>query len=140
MGTLAQAYSDAERAGCGAVGAFLYLAIIVVMIVGMWKMLEKANQPGWGAIIPIYNVILLLRVAGKPLWWIILLFVPLVNIVISILIPAAIAKNFGKGTGFTLGLIFLPMIFYPILGFGSAEYSPEGMPSYGQPVNAPAQQ
>ncbi len=129
--------ADAEQTG---VGVFLvvYLAVIVLMIAGMWKMFEKANQPGWGVLIPIYNVILLLRVAGKPLWWIILMFIPLISIIPLILIPVAIAKNFGKGGGFAVGLIFLPMIFYPILGFGSAEYSPPGIPSYSQPVSAPA--
>ena len=62
--------------------------------------------------------------AGKPGWWLILLFIPIVNIVISILAIAGLAKNFGKGVGFILGLIFLPIIFFPILGFGSAKYSP----------------
>jgi hypothetical protein len=117
-------------AGVGAIiAAVIYLAIIVVVIAGMWKMLEKANQPGWGILIPIYNVILLLRVAGKPIWWIVLMIIPLVNIVPAILLPMAIARSFGKGTGFGIGLIFLPFIFYPMLGFGQAEYSPPGLPA-----------
>ncbi len=102
----------------------IYLALVVVVIAGMWKMFEKANQPGWGALIPIYNIILLLKVAGKPVWWILLLFIPLVNIVISILVYAAVARNFGRGVGFTIGLIFLPIVFVPILGFGEAKYNP----------------
>ena len=103
----------------------VYLAIIVVTIVGSWKTFEKANQPGWGCIIPIYNFVLMLKIAGKPLWWLLLYLIPIVSIYPSIVIPIAIAKNFRKGTGFGIGLMFLPMIFYPILGLGSAEYDPE---------------
>lgn len=110
----------------------LYLAVAVIIIAGMWKMFEKANQPGWGVLIPFYNMVLLLRVAGKPIWWLILMFVPLVNFVIAILMAAGIARNFGKGVGFTVGLIFLPYIFYPILGFGKAEYMPAGLPVMDQ--------
>ncbi len=111
----------------GAFESFLviaYLAVIILMVVGMWKMFEKANQPGWGAIIPIYNLILLLKVSGKPLWWLILMLIPFISIIPGVLIPVGVAKNFGKGGSFSVGLIFLPFIFYPILGFGSAEYDP----------------
>lgn len=83
-----------------------------------------AGQPGWSSIIPIYNLIVWLRIVGRPLWWIILFFVPFVNIVISIIITYQLAKVFGKGVGFTIGLILLPFIFYPILAFGQATYSP----------------
>lgn len=112
----------------GIVGPFImlvYLAIIIVVIVGMWKTFEKANQPGWGCIIPIYNFVLLLKIAGKPIWWLILLFIPLINFVPCILVPLAVAKNFRKGAGFGIGLLFLPFIFYPILGFGNAEFDPD---------------
>ena len=95
------------------------------MIAGAWKTFEKANQPGWACIIPIYSVIVLLKVAGKPLWWLIVLIIPFIGIIPAILIPFAIARNFGKGVGFGAGLMFLPFIFYPVLGFGSAEYDPD---------------
>ncbi|MBT5019170.1 MAG: signal peptidase I [Planctomicrobium sp.] len=100
------------------------LAFMVFVIAGLWKTFEKAGQPGWGALVPFYNGILLLNIAQKPLWWILLFFIPLVNLIIAIIIAIDVAKNFGKGTGFGLGLAFLGFIFYPILGFGDAEYNP----------------
>ena len=100
----------------------IQLLLLALIIVAMWKVFEKAGKPGWGAIVPIYNVILMLEIAGKPLWWIILFFVPIVNIVIDIIVSIEIANRFGKGTGFGVGLALLPFIFYPILGFGDATY------------------
>lgn len=82
----------------------------------------KARQPGWAAIIPFYNYWVMLKVAGRPGWWLILLFIPLVNIVIGIIVVSDLAKSFGKGVGFTVGLILLSFVFFPILGFGSAQY------------------
>ncbi len=114
-----------EGGGAGsAVMMLVWLAIVVLAIVGVWKVFTKAGKPGWGAIIPIYNLILLLEIAGRPIWWIILFFIPLVNIVVGIIVPIDVARNFGKGTGFGLGLAFLGFIFYPILGFSDARYSP----------------
>jgi len=101
-----------------------YLAVIVLMIAGLWTVLAKAGQPGWAAIIPILNLYFLIKAAGKPGWWLILMFIPLVNLVIGIIVILALAQCFGKGGGFALGLIFLPFIFYPVLGFGSAQYTP----------------
>ena len=98
------------------------LAIVVVVIAGLWKTFVKAGQPGWGALIPFYNFVLLLEIAGKPIWWLILMFIPLVNLVVTIIVSIEVAKNFGKDAGFGLGLAFLGFIFYPILGFGSAQY------------------
>lgn len=108
-------------AGCG-VFALIYLAIIAVALAGMWKVFVKAGQPGWAAIIPIYNVIVLLQIVGKPIWWIVLCLIPIVQIFVMILLAVELAKVFGKGIGFAVGLILLPFIFYPILGFGSAQY------------------
>jgi hypothetical protein len=98
------------------------LVILVVTIAAMWKVFEKAGEPGWAAIVPIYNVIVLLKIAGKPLWWIILLLIPFVNFIIIILVYVALAKNFGKGVGFALGLVFLSFIFFPLLAWGDARY------------------
>ena len=101
-----------------------YVAIMVAVIAGCWKMFVKAGQPGWGILIPIYNVYLMLKVAGRPGWWLLLMLIPIVNFVVGIVVAIDIARNFGKGIGFVLGMIFLGFIFYPILGFGSAQYRP----------------
>jgi hypothetical protein len=100
------------------------IAIIILQIAAWWKMFEKAGQPGWAAIIPIYNMYVLCKVAGKPGWWVILLLIPLINIVVLFLVSLGVARNFGNGALFAIGLFFLGFIFYPILGFGSAQYQP----------------
>ena len=104
------------------------LAFIVLILASIWKVFTKAGKPGWACIVPIYNVIVLLEIAGKPLWWILLMFIPLVNLVIGILVAIEIAKKFGQTAGFGVGLALLPFIFYPILGFGEARYQPEAIP------------
>ncbi|MDE0865185.1 MAG: DUF5684 domain-containing protein [Rubripirellula sp.] len=126
---LGQGNDAAAAAAAGGFGLFMliYFALIIVWIVGMWKTFDKAGKPGWAAIVPIYNMIVMLEVAGKPLWWILLLFIPLVNFVIVILIYLEVAERFGKGGGFAVGLIFLPFIFFPMLGFGDATY--QGAPA-----------
>ena len=98
------------------------LAIGILMIAAMWKVFSKAGQPGWAVIIPIYNIYIMCKVAGRPGWWVLLMFIPFVNFIIAIILNIDIAKNFGQGVGFGIGLILLPFIFYPILGFGSAQY------------------
>lgn len=103
-------------------GSLVQLIVTVLVVVAMWKVFEKAGKPGWAAIIPIYNFIILLEIVGKPIWWIALLFIPIVNIVIAIWVINLLALSFGKESGFTVGLILLPFIFYPMLGFGDAEY------------------
>jgi hypothetical protein len=103
----------------------LYLAILVVIIVGLWKVFTKAGQPGWGALIPIYNIYLWLKIAGKPVWWLVLFLIPLVNIVVAILVAIDVAKRFGKSTVFGVVLVGLfGFIGIPILGFGDAVYTP----------------
>ena len=98
------------------------LAIPLITIAGMWKTFAKAGHPGWAAIIPIYNVWILLKIVGRPGWWLLLFFIPLVNFVVGVLVSIDLAKAFGKGAGFGLGLVFLAFIFYPLLGFGDARY------------------
>jgi len=109
-------------AGLGILGWLLYMAVIVFYIFCMWKVFVKAGKPGWAAIIPIYNVLVMLEIVGRPWWYLLLMFVPVVDIVIGIMILFDLAKVFGKGTGFGFGLLFLSFIFIPILAFGDATY------------------
>ena len=112
----------------------LFLVFVVPAIAGMWKVFDKAGQPGWAAIIPIYNLIVLFQITDKPIWWIVLYFIPCVNvvsIVFNILVCIELAKRFGKDTGFGIGLAFLGFIFFPILGFGSAQWQGPGGPAPG---------
>jgi Family of unknown function (DUF5684) len=99
-----------------------FIAVFVLAFAGMWKVFEKAGNPGWTSLIPVYNMILLVRMAGKPDIWILYMFIPLANLVFGILVMMDVAKKFGQSAAFGVGMIFLPMIFYPILGFGDARY------------------
>lgn len=101
----------------------IYIAILVIMLVSMWKIFTKAGKPGWACIVPIYNIIVLLDIVGKPAWWILLYLIPIVNIVVGIVIMVQLAKAFGKDIGFAIGLILVPIIFIPMLAFGSAQYT-----------------
>ena len=121
---LAQVDSDSANATAAAAGGGLCgiigLVFGVVLIVSLWKIFAKAGQPGWAAIIPIYNYIVWCKIVGRPLWWVLLFFIcfPIVFIILCI----DLAKRFGKGAGFGLGLVFLSIIFFPMLAFGSATY------------------
>lgn len=104
-------------------GTLIVFAVIaIIMIAALWKIFTKAGQPGWAAIIPIYNIYILCKVVGRPGWWVILTLIPLVGIVIGIILAVDLAKSFGKGAGFAVLLVLLPIIGYPMLGFGSARY------------------
>jgi len=98
------------------------LLIALLLIVAMWKVFTKAGQPGWASIIPIYNLYVWCKIVGRPGWWIILMLIPFVNFIIGIILCIDMAKSFGKGVGFGIGLALLGIIFVPILGFGSAQY------------------
>lgn len=124
---LAQSPSLDETGGTGGgvvgiLGGIIYLAVAVFIIASLWRVFTKAGQPGWACIIPIYNLFVLCKVAGRPGWWVLLCFIPLVNIVVGFILAFDVARKFGRGVGFGLGIAFLPFIFYPILGFGSATY------------------
>jgi hypothetical protein len=96
----------------------------------------KAGRPGWPALIPIYSSYILLKVIGRPGWWLWLFLIPVVNFVILIIVLNDLSKSFGHGVGFTIGLIFLSLIFVYILAFGSSTYrGPAGAP--GGMVMAP---
>lgn len=107
----------------GGLGALVFgLAIAIVIIVAMWKLFEKAGKPGWGCLIPFYNNYCLFDMAFGNGWLFLLMFLPIVNFVIIIMLFFKLAKAFGKGIGFGFGLLFLSIVFLPILGLGSAEY------------------
>jgi hypothetical protein len=106
-----------------------WLACVIFLTAAMWKVFTKAGQPGWAAIIPIYNIYIMTKIAGKSGWWVLLCFVPIVNIIIIIWLYNMISKSFGHAEGFTAGLVFLGIIFWPILGFGSSKY----LGPYGNP-------
>jgi hypothetical protein len=106
----------------GLIPILIIAAFGIFMIAAMWKVYTKAGKPGWAAIIPIYNTIVLLEIIGKPIWWFLLLLVPCVNIVFMVWMYNLLSKSFGKSEGFTVGIILLPFIFIPILGFGDAAY------------------
>jgi hypothetical protein len=118
-------------AGLGATFWIVWLAVVVFYIASMWKIYTKAGKPGWAAIIPIYNLVVLHQIVGKPVWWVLLYLIPVVNIVIAIIVTHATSLSFGKGVGFTLGLIFLGFIFYPVLAWSDAQYLG---PTAGTPV------
>jgi hypothetical protein len=106
-------------------GGFLMvlLAILVVAFIGWWKMFEKAGEPGWAAIVPIYNIFILLKIAGRPAWWLILFFIPVANLVAGIIVAIDIAQAFGQSAMFGFFLNFLlGGIGYLILGFGNYQY------------------
>lgn len=100
------------------------LAVLVVMIVALWKIFEKAGKPGWASLIPFYNVFVMLEIAGKPGWWLVLFLIPLLNFIMMIIVTIAFAAKFGKSGGYAAGLILLPFIFYPMLAFSDASYQP----------------
>lgn len=131
--------------------AIFSLVAAVIIIIGMWKVFQKAGRPGWASIVPFYSSWVLYEISGKPGWWpfiSLLGVIPIVNIVVyivalvlSILQSIGLSKRFGKGGGMAALLVILPFIGYPMLGFGDAQYNPNadgtapagGAPSYGGP-------
>jgi len=111
-------------------GPAAFLIVIFSLVVAAfyvycaWRIFEKAGKPGWAALIPIFNTLTQLEIVQRPLWWVFLMFVPGVNLVISVIIIFDLAKVFGKDNGFAFGLLFLAPIFVPILALGNAVYTP----------------
>ncbi len=117
------------------------LGISIISIIGMWKAFEKAGKPGWAALIPIYNIYIMIEIVGKPTIWLLWCIIPCVSIVFAVWLTNLISKSYGKEEGFTVGLIFLPFIFWPILGFGNSVYvgpsAAEAKQGFGNPFNNP---
>ncbi len=105
------------------IGALVQLAIGIIVVAGFWKVFTKAGQPGWACIVPFYNIYVMLQIANKPTWWLVLCFIPIANIVALVLINIGIAEKFGKSAGFGVGMALLSFIFVPMLGFGDAQYN-----------------
>ena len=117
-------YQSASSMGTGFGIAYLVFLLVLyaLIVVANWKIFTKAGKPGWASIIPFYNLYVLFEIAGMNGWLFLLLCLPIVNIVMMIMLYINLAKAFGKGTGFMIGLIFLPNIFTLILAFGSSQY------------------
>src|SRR5437762_11828809 len=119
---VAEEPGTSSAGGGSPVPGIIGLLIALLVIVATWKVFTKAGQPGWASIIPIYNLYVWCKIVGRPWWWILLMLIPFVNFIVAIILCIDLAKSFGKGVGFGLGLAFLGIIFFPILGFGSAQY------------------
>lgn len=109
-------------AGVSMLVMVLFLALAVVMIASMWKIFTKAGRPGWAALVPIYNTLQLIWTSGKPWWWFLLMLIPFVNIVVLVVVYYNLCKAFGKGVGYTLLLIFIPIVGFPMLAWGNTTY------------------
>jgi uncharacterized protein DUF5684 len=140
-------YSDTSsgmNAGVGILFFLLSVAAYVFYSYCLGLIFRKAGQPLWAGFVPIYNTYITLKIIGRPWWWLLLLIIPFVNIVIGIIVYIDLAKSFGKGTGYGLGLFFLGFIFIPILAFSDAQYlgpvaGPGGPPmGYPPPSGYPA--
>ena len=110
-------------AGMLGMGTLLpFLLLLVLLIASFWKVFTKAGEAGWQSIIPLYNMFILVKISGKPWWWFLLMFIPVVGIIVLILVQMALAARFNRGPLFGLGLAFLGFIFYPVLAFDKSSY------------------
>lgn len=114
--------SSYNGGGLGVFGTLVYIVVIVFYLYCMWRIFVKAGKPGWAAIIPIYNVLVELEIVGRPWYWLLLMFIPVVDIVLAIIVLFRMAKVFGHSVGFGFGLLFLSFIFLPILAFDQSTY------------------
>ncbi|HSW92430.1 MAG TPA: DUF5684 domain-containing protein [Patescibacteria group bacterium] len=134
--------SDSAAAFAAAIiGLVLYVVVAVICIIVMWRLYRKASKPGWAAIVPVYNYVVLLEIIGRPIWWILLTFIPIVNIYVALVVALDLAKSFGKSTAFGIGNFLVPFITYPILAFSkNARYSgpiAEGLDSFAPAPDRP---
>ncbi len=113
---------NSGSAASGLIVTLVFLALALVLLAAEWKVFVKAGEPGWGSLIPIYNLYLLCKIGGKPGWWFLLMAVPVVNVVVLVLIMLGVAKGFGKSGAYALGLIFLSPFFLCHLAFGGSTY------------------
>lgn len=103
--------------------AFLvWLAVVIFMIAAIWTVYVKAKKPGWAAIIPFYNAYVLIKIVNRPGWWLVLYFIPPISFVIHIIVMNDLSKAFGKDVGYTLLLVLLPFLGWPLLAWGDAKF------------------
>jgi hypothetical protein len=126
MLVLAQEIAEGPENAASPILLALALLAALASLAGSWRIYEKAGEPGWAALVPIYNLFVLLRIIGAPAWWIILLLVPGVNLLASALCTWRLARVFGYGVLGFLALALIPVVMVPALGFGAARYRPPG--------------
>jgi uncharacterized membrane protein YhaH (DUF805 family) len=114
--------SAGEGAAATTITLVVYLGFVVLTLAGYWRMLSKAGRPGWAIIVPFYGAVQLLQITGRSGWWVLAMMVPVLSLFPAIRLAFELARVFGRGIGFGFGLLFLPFIFAPVLGFGDAEY------------------
>jgi hypothetical protein len=144
-GVLGQRSTRSSSASTDAADVVFWLVFLAVFV-GLYlvygyvmsRIHRKAGNPPWWGFVPIVNEYGLIKLAGREPWWLLLYFIPCVNIIPSIIIPIDVAKSFGKDALWAVGLIFLPFIFFPILAFGNARYlGPAYGGSSGRPYPPP---
>ena len=114
---LAQAAAEQAQAAASTTTSLVVLAFVVLAIVAMWRVFERAGEPGWAVLVPIYNLYILTRVAQISGWWVLGAFIPLLNIIFCFATSFGVAKRFNRSSGFGIGLALLPFIFYPVLAW-----------------------
>jgi hypothetical protein len=102
--------------------AIIWMAAVVLMVAAAWALFAKAGQAGWKSLVPIYGAVVFMRIVGRPWWWVLWLCVPLLNLIPAVVLCWDLARVFGKGTGWAVGIALLGFVFVPMLAFGAAEY------------------
>lgn len=118
-------YDSASLGGFAALGGGFFLVgtiLSILIIVSMWKIFKKAGKQGWESIVPIYNVIVMLEISGLPMWYVVLYIIPFANIYAMFKTYIELAKKFGKGTGFGVLTVFVPIVGFPVLAFSNCSY------------------
>ncbi len=136
IGALAQVTTtSADTSVNGGLLLAWLVASYLLTVLPLWFIFKKAGQPEWAALIPIFNIYVMLKVVGRPGWWLLLFLIPFVGLIIWIIVAYDLARSFGHGAGFTIGLILLSWIFLMILAFGGSTYRG---PAASQPPGAHA--
>lgn len=106
----------------GMLGFIVSILVLAIVIAGLWKAFEKADEPGWAAIVPLYNLWVMVRISDNDWWWFLLFLIPIVQIIALIKVSVDVSEQFGQGLLFGIGLWLVPVVFWPLLGFGDYEY------------------